>query len=98
MVWNIRMPALGPESAYIFRITHVDNVAWMLKNGMWCRSSRKFDPNFIAIGSPELIEKRKTHTVPIPPGGTLSDYIPFYFTPWSIMARKINTGHGGIPK
>jgi hypothetical protein len=30
----------------------------------------------------------------VPPGGTLSDYIPFYFTPYSIMMYNIRTGYG----
>jgi hypothetical protein len=85
MPWNTKMPTLGPESAYIFRITHVENVAWMLHHGMHCRSSGRFDPSFVSIGSAELIHKRNTRVVPVPPGGTLSDYVLFYFTPWSIM-------------
>jgi ssDNA thymidine ADP-ribosyltransferase, DarT len=28
--------------------------------------------------------------------GTLSDYVPFYFTPFSIMMYNIKTGYGGI--
>ena len=32
--------------------------------------------------------------MPIHPKGTLSDYVPFYFTPFSPMAYKIHTGHG----
>ncbi|MCG6659473.1 DUF4433 domain-containing protein [Halomonas campisalis] len=42
----------------------------------------------------ELIEKRTARTVPIPPGGALSDYVPFYFTPSSMMLYNIVTGHG----
>ena len=34
--------------------------------------------------------------MPVPPGGTLSDYVSFYFTPFSMMMYKIKTGHGGI--
>jgi hypothetical protein len=41
------------------------------------------DPDFRNIGNADLISKRETRQVPIPPGGMLSDYIPFYFTPWS---------------
>jgi hypothetical protein len=89
---------LGPKSAFIFRITHVDNVAWILRNGLHCRSSTIQDPDFVEIGSPELIAKRKVRFVPVGPRGSFNDYIPFYFTPWSIMARKINTGHGGIQR
>ena len=54
------------------------------------------DPNFVTIGNTELIDKRQHRDVPIPPGGTLSNYVPFYFTPYSPMMLNIKTGHGGI--
>ncbi len=41
---------------------------------------------------------RASRDVPIEPSGTLSDYIPFYFTPFSIMFFNIHTGWGGIRK
>lgn len=50
------------------------------------------------IGNPELIDKRAKHAVPLPPGGFLNDYVPFYFTPFSPMLRNIHTGWGGIRK
>ena len=54
------------------------------------------DPDFVAIGNPELIGKRTHRTVPLPPGGTLADYVPFYFTPKAPMLLNIKTGHNGI--
>jgi len=36
--------------------------------------------------------------VPIDPGGSLDDYIPFYFTPYSPMLYNIRTGYAGIKK
>jgi hypothetical protein len=87
---------LRPERALIFRITHRDNLAWILGNGLHCRNSNRLDPNFVGIGNPSLIGDRHHVGVPIPPGGTLSDYIPFYFTPLSVMLLNINTGHRGI--
>ncbi len=89
---------LCPEKALIFRITHRDNIPWMLENGLHCRNSDTVDPNFIQIGDPDLIDKRQTQIVPCAPGGTLSDYIPFYFTPFSPMFLNINTGYRGIRK
>jgi hypothetical protein len=89
---------LNPEKALIFRIVHVANVPWILRNGLHCRNSDAQDPNYVNIGNVELIDKRSRRRVPIAPGGTLSDYVPFYFTPWSIMLLKIKTGHGGIPR
>ncbi|MGL4420542.1 MAG: DarT ssDNA thymidine ADP-ribosyltransferase family protein [Gemmataceae bacterium] len=67
------MPQLNAESAYIYRITHVKNVAWMLQHGIHCRSSPIQDPDFLSIGNPELIQKRSTRTVPSAPGGSFSD-------------------------
>jgi hypothetical protein len=87
---------LNPEDARIFRITHRDNLEWILDHGLHARNGALSDPNFRKIGNRELIEKRKDKPVPAGNGGTLSDYVPFYFTPCSIMACNINTGHNGI--
>lgn len=92
------MSNLTPERALIFRITHRDNVPWMLANGAHCKKSDALDPKFVQIGNPELIDRRTDHPVPIPPSGTLGDYVPFYFTPFSPMLLNIKTGWGGITK
>lgn len=87
---------LCPEKAFIWRITHRDNLGWILDHGVHCMSSGIRDPGFVSIGNPELITRRSTHAVPIPPGGTLSDYVPFYFTPFSPMLLNIKSGRGGV--
>ena len=92
------MSNLNAQKALIFRITHVSNVAWILDNGLHCSNSTRSDPNYIPIGNSELIARRTKRTVPIAPGGTLSDYIPFYFTPYSPMLLNIKTGYNGITK
>lgn len=89
---------LNAERALIFRITHIANVPWILRNGLHCKNSDILDPCFVEIGNPELIDNRKSRTVPIPPQGNLSDYVPFYFTPFSMMMYNIKTGYGGIQK
>ena len=90
------MAAIGPEAACIFRITHVNNLPWILDHGLHCENSDVKDPGFVPIGMADLIKKRRGRPVPIGPGGTLSDYIPFYFTPHSIMMFNIKTGHNGV--
>jgi hypothetical protein len=87
---------LTAEKALIFRITHRNNIPWILRHGLHCRRSEVHDPDFEPIGNPELIERRSERQVPIPPGGTLDDYVPFYFTPFSPMLYNIKTGYGGI--
>ncbi len=92
------MKSLTPEKSYIFRITHIDNLPWILRHGIPCRNSRAKDPRFINIGNTDLIEKRTHRSVPIKPFGTLADYVPFYFTPHSPMLLNIKTGYNGITK
>ncbi|OHC69486.1 MAG: hypothetical protein A3H93_07195 [Rhodocyclales bacterium RIFCSPLOWO2_02_FULL_63_24] len=89
---------LNPEKALIWRIVHRDNVPWILDNGVHCRNSTVYDPNYVEIGNPDLIDKRAHRDVRVGPGGTLSDYVPFYFTPFSPMMYNIKTGYGGIRK
>lgn len=88
---------INPEKALIFRITHIRNVPWILDNGIHCHRSTVRDPAFVGIGSTDLISKRNSHAVTVTPGGTLGDYIPFYFTPWSPMLLNIKTGRG-VPR
>jgi len=90
------MAALGPQTAHIFRITHAANVPWILRHGLHCQTSNIIDPNFVPIGMPDLIDRRATHPVLLGPGGTLGDYVPFYFTPWSIMLLNIKTGFNNV--
>ena len=35
----------------IFRVTHIDNVLWVLDNGLHCKESGVQDPNFVGIGN-----------------------------------------------
>lgn len=88
--------SLTPERGLVFRITHRDIVPWILLNGLHCASSAAQDPDFRPIGNPALIDKRMRRVVPIAPGGVLSEYIPFYFTPHSIMLlNTLDGAHKG---
>src|SRR5437867_690498 len=91
-----RLDFLTPENGLIFRITHIRNVPWILDHGLHCANSDVQDPEFVSIGNPDLIVKRAAREVPVPPNGTLGDYIPFYFTPLSPMLYNIKTGWQGM--
>ena len=93
---TLQYRSLNPKKALIWRIVHRDNLPWILDNGLHCGSSGAHTPSWVNIGNSELIDKRAKHPVPLPPGGFLSDYVPFYFTPFSPMLRNIHTGWGGI--
>ncbi len=89
-------PNLNPQKALIWRIVHRDNLPWILDNGLHCGNSNVRSPDWVDIGNPELIDKRATHLVPIAPAGMLNDYVPFYFTPFSVMMKNIHSGWGGV--
>ena len=93
------MKDLNPQRARIFRVVHISNLPSILDHGgLQCQNSADRDPAYVNIGNSSLIDKRMRRYVPIPPGGPLSDYIPFYFTPFSIMMYNIKTGYGGITR
>jgi ssDNA thymidine ADP-ribosyltransferase, DarT len=84
------------RAARIFRITHADNVPWILDHGLHCSSSAHRDPHFVDIGNPDVIGRRQGCRLAVGPGGTLADYVPFYFTPWTPMLHNIKTGRQGV--
>lgn len=89
---------LSAERGLLFRITHVANVPGLLAEGLHCANGASSRKDFVPIGNVDLISKRAQRLVPIEPGGTLADYVPFYFTPRSPMLYNIKTGYGGITK
>jgi hypothetical protein len=48
---------------------------------------------YINIGNPEIIDVRSTTPVKIDGYGMVGDYVPFYFTPKSVMLLNIVTGY-----
>jgi hypothetical protein len=78
----------------IYHITHVSNLEQIIRaQGLWCdaeRARQRFDPVGIAYQS---LKKRRSRTpVPVAAGGTLDDYVPFYFANRSPMLYAIHTG------
>ncbi|WP_323718203.1 DarT ssDNA thymidine ADP-ribosyltransferase family protein [Paracoccus aminovorans] len=69
---------LTAERSLIFRITHVNNVPWILRHGLHCKNSGVRDPDFVRIGNLELIQRRTARNVPVSPAGTLSDHFTSY--------------------
>lgn len=66
---------------------------------MFNRGHAQADPNYINIGDSDLIAKRNNYDVGIdPPGGSLGEYVPFYFGRLSPMLLNIKTGYREITK
>ena len=73
------MIELNSKRARIFRIVHAANIPWILDHGgLHCQSASEQDSDYVNIGNTGLISRRAGRFVPIPLGGTLSNYVPFY--------------------
>ena len=71
----------------------MDSEAWTALQGV-----RKARPAVRYHRDPDLIQKRTQRIVPTGPGGTLDHYIPFYFTPCSMMLYNIRTGWNNMTR
>jgi len=87
-----------PQKIWLYRITHIENLNYILRNGIFTRESPNFDPNYINIGDASLINYRKSLDACDPPGGKLSEYVPFYLGPRSPMLYQIAKGYEDIIK
>ncbi len=78
----------------IYHITHLRNLASILIQGGLCcdvlTAERALNP--ISIAHSHIKERRARRQVPVAAGGTLADYVPFYFAPRSPMLYVINRG------
>jgi hypothetical protein len=87
-----------PKEIRLFRMVHYENLEHLLRNGLCCKDHENADPDYINIGDNGLIASRNEFEVPIPPGGKLGDYVPFYFAGHSPMLLNIKTGFRGVTK
>lgn len=84
---------INKNREYCYRITHIQNLPLILENGIVNKNHSDADGNYIEIGNPEIINVRSTTQVRIDGYGVIGDYVPFYFTPKSIMLYNIITGY-----
>lgn len=83
---------VNKNKEFCFRITHIDNLEIILENGIVCKTHLNASPNYINIGNPEIIDVRNGTRVRVAHYGMLGEYVPFYFTPKSIMLYNIQSG------
>lgn len=84
---------INPQRKYCYRITHIGNLPLILQNGIVNKYHPKSSLDYVEIGNPEIIDVRSTMPVRINGYGNIGEYVPFYFTPKSIMLFNIITGH-----
>lgn len=84
---------INKHRKYCYRITHIRNLPLLLQNGIVNKHHPNASNNYIEIGNPEIIDVRSNMPVKINNYGMIGDYVPFYFTPKSIMLYNIITGY-----
>lgn len=65
----------------------------LLARGMVNKNHRHASKKYIEIGNPEIIDVRRTSRVKILGYGNIGEYVPFYFTPKSVMLYNIISGY-----
>lgn len=76
----------------IYHITHPDNLTSILAiDGLLANTSlQQQNMTYIDLAYPAIRERRARKVVPCGAGGTLTDYVPFYFAPRSPMLYAIH--------
>jgi len=87
------------KSIFIYRITHISNLEFILKNRViTCPNHASNNPNYKGIGNNQIINLRNASPIPIRQEHTFRDYIAFYFGKRSIMLYNILTGYGEVER
>ena len=85
-----------PRRGLLFHFTHVSNLASIAAQGLCSDSEIAVSQTRpTEVGSPSVKELRRSRSVPPPLGGSVSDYVPFYFAARSPMLYMISKG--GVP-
>lgn len=81
---------LDLNKIYLFRMTHIENIPHILKNGITHLTSANANPNFVPIGDSSLISTRNNFL--LNNGRRLGEYIPFYFGVRTPMLYVVQNG------
>lgn len=76
-----------PEKVLIYHFTHIDNLDSILSAGaLACKRAAAIQRD---VGEPGIQSRRSIHRLPDPPGGTIHDFVPFYFSKRSPMLLRL---------
>lgn len=83
-----------PRPTKIFRIIHINNLDICLTRGGLYAPNHIPDDGLLyhTIHNEEIQDVRRRRDIPCGPGGTVHDYVPFYFGPRSPMLLQLHTG------
>ncbi|MGC5377422.1 type II toxin-antitoxin system toxin DNA ADP-ribosyl transferase DarT [Micromonospora sp. DT68] len=73
--------------------THVGNLPAILSTGRLIAGNAVGDRLATNVGAPDIKASRRQRVVTCPPGGSVANYVPFYFAPRSPMMYRIAREH-----
>jgi ssDNA thymidine ADP-ribosyltransferase, DarT len=84
----------APPRTLIYHFTHLDNMESILAAGhVACDILVRQQATFTEVGDAAIKDRRRQRVIPVDPGGTVADYVPFYFAPRSPMMFRIFYDH-----
>jgi len=82
-----------PVPTPVLHFTHVQHLATIVSEGLAADTvARERGLLSVEVGHAGIKERRRRVPVPVPPGGVVGDYAPFYYAPRSPMMLNIHTG------
>ncbi len=83
-----------PTPTWLYRLVHVDNLATLLTRGALHAPHATPEDGlpYHPIHNVSVQVSRHIQSIPCGPGGTIHDYVPFYFGPLSVMLLNLKTG------
>jgi hypothetical protein len=77
----------------VAHFTHVDHLATVIEHGLLSdTAAHAVGVLTTEVGNLGIKDQRRQRAVPLPPGGVVADYAPFYFAPRSPMMFRIAKG------
>lgn len=68
------------KGKYFYHFTHIDNLKSILENGFLCTNEKdRLGISHQDVANGNIQGRRHNMNIPIQPGGTVHDYVPFYF-------------------
>lgn len=79
-----------PQNGLLFHFTHVENLPSIIAHGLRSDSAVRLASALeVEVGEDRIKAARRVRPVPVPPGGFVADYVPFYFAAKSPMLSSI---------
>jgi hypothetical protein len=83
-----------PQPALVYHFTRLEHLAGVVTHGLLSDNNAQAAGLLsVEIGNTGIKEDRRRRVVPIPPGGHVADYAPFYFATRSPMMFAIEKGN-----